>query len=369
MGTSAPVADATGALRFSDAGSLGSIASPNHITTGQQRGVFMLKNRRVNASFAWDILQSDIKLIAYPLLRIVMMLVLLALMWPLIFDLSTSQMYDTVSDLSTQASQVNADGDTSGQAGQTTQSKQMSSDVNRILDSIHFGWLLVFIGINLLIGIVSTGALTGQAIAIIRGERRSLGYGYGMAILRFPQLFVWWLITMVVGLLLQSLERHRVVGLIIAGIIGLAWSVLTFFSITSIMATGCGPIGAIKKSKNTIKDAWHKAKGDDGDLKHLRRGFYVGGAFAIVNLILVFGLLGLLWLEFGADQQHAHHVSIGVLATIIVMLYINGAFMSAMWAIIKAAVYIWAEEGRLPDSVDESVMENAFYRPSLSLKS
>lgn len=336
----------------------------------------MLKTRRVNASFAWDILQSDLKLIAYPLLRIVMMLVLLALMWPLIFDLSTSQMYDTVSDFRAQASQVAAEEDASrqagqpgqpGQPGQSPQSKQMTSDARRIIDSIHFGWLLAFIGINLLIGIVSTGALTGQALSVIRGERRSLGYGYGMAILRLPQLLMWWLLTLVVGLLLQSLERHRVVGLVIAGIIGLAWSVLTFFSITSIMATGCGPIGALKKSRNTIRDAWRKARGDDGDLKHLRRGFYVGGAFYIISLILAFGLFGLLWLEFDSDQHH--HISIGVFATILVVLYINGAFISAMWAIIKATVYVWAEEDRLPESVDESVMEKAFYRPRFSLKS
>ena len=190
--------------------------------------------RRVNAAFAWDILRSDMKLIAYPLLRIVMMLVLLAAMWSLIFDLSATQMYDTVSDISTQMD----DGTAAGPQGEDTkQSKQVSSDMTRIVDSIHFGWLIAFFVLNLLIGIISIGALTGQAIAVIRGEKRSLGYGYGMAIVRFPQLFAWWLITLVVGLVLQTLERHQLVGLLIAGLIGLAWSVLTFFSITSISSS------------------------------------------------------------------------------------------------------------------------------------
>lgn len=319
--------------------------------------------RRVNAAFAWDILRSDMKLIAYPLLRIVMMLVLLAAMWSLIFDLSATQMYDTVSDISTQME----DGTAAGQQGEDTkQSKQVSSDMTRIVDSIHFGWLIAFFVLNLLIGIISIGALTGQAIAVIRGEKRSLGYGYGLAIVRFPQLFAWWLITLVVGLVLQTLERHQLVGLLIAGLIGLAWSVLTFFSITSIMATGCGPFGAIRTSKNTIKDAWAKAKGDGGNLKYLRRGLYVGGPFAIISFVLGLGLFGMLWMEFSAAQHH--HFSLGVFVAIIIMLYINGAFMSAMWAVVKATVYIWAEEDHLPESVDESYMEKAFYQPSLSLR-
>ncbi len=41
----------------------------------------------------------------------------------------------------------------------------------------------------------------------------------------------------------------------------------------------------------------------------------------------------------------------------------QAAFVSALWAIVKSTIYVWAEEGRLPDSVDESVMQHAFVHP------
>jgi hypothetical protein len=36
-----------------------------------------------------------------------------------------------------------------------------------------------------------------------------------------------------------------------------------------------------------------------------------------------------------------------------------------MWAVVRSTIYLWAEEGTLPESVDESVMEKAFYQRSM----
>ena len=334
--------------------------------------------RRSNAAFAWDILRSDIKLVSYPILRIVLMIVLLAAMWSLIFDLSAGQVEDSLSDFTTQGMSLAGDAGTQTQdahAGnpnqmqESPQAQKMESDALRIFENINYLWLLVFLILNLLIGILSTGALTGQALAVIRGEKRSLGYGYSMALLRFPQLFVWWLLTLIVGTLLQILESHRAIGLIVAAVIGMAWTILTFFSITAIMATGCGPFRAIKASKNTVKDTWKKCTGETnpGGYKSLRRGLYVGGPFFIINFLLIIAFIGLLWFDFRSWGHSAHHVSFGAFAAIGVVLYINGAFMSAMWAIVKSTIYIWAEEGKLPETVDESVMQHAFYQPKFSL--
>ena len=56
----------------------------------------MAFSHRKSASFAWDILKSDLKLIFYPILRIVSMFVVLAIMWPLIFDISSMEVAESL---------------------------------------------------------------------------------------------------------------------------------------------------------------------------------------------------------------------------------------------------------------------------------
>ena len=307
---------------------------------------------RANASFAWEILKSDGKLLVYPIVRIVMMVVLLGSMWTHIFDISLLQVGGDLSDLGKQI----ADQNESGESSAATQ-----SDVTNVFGHMHFGWFLAFLVINALIGVLSVGALTAQALATVRSENRSVMYGYSRALVRLPQLVLWWIVTVVIGALIQAIESHRAIGAIVAVILGAAWQILTFFSITAIMATGCGPIGAISHSKATIVDAWKKATGAaPSNMASLRRGLYVGGPLMLINFLLVLALIGLGWFDMRSVTDGGHGISMGAFGTLVGMLYIVGSFRSAMWAVVKATVYVWAEEGTVPEGVDESVMEHAF---------
>lgn len=311
-----------------------------------------IRGNRANASFAWDILKSDGKLLVYPIMRIVMMVVLLGIMWTLIFDISLLKVGSDLSDLGKQIGQQNEGGDNSA---------AVQSDLTNVFGHMNFGWLLAFLVINALIGVVSVGALTAQALATVRSENRSVLYGYGRALLRLPQLVLWWIVTVVIGVLIQAIESHRAIGAIVAVILGAAWQILTFFSITAIMATGCGPIGAISHSKATIVDAWKKATGAaPSNMASLRRGFYVGGPLMLINVLLVLALVGLGWFDLRSITDGGHGISMGAFGALLGMLYIVGSFRSAIWAVVRATVYVWAEEGTVPEGVDESVMEHAF---------
>ena len=168
--------------------------------------------RRTNAAFAWDILRSDFKLLGYPLMRIVAMLVLLAVMWPLMFDISALEVGSTLGNIANQGIQdsMQTDGGENGSArtGQNQDDPVVAAEVKNIFQHMNFGWFLLFLVINLFVGIFSTGALTGQSLAVIRGQKKGFGYGYARALVRLPQLFLWWLITMVVGVLLSVLENQ-----------------------------------------------------------------------------------------------------------------------------------------------------------------
>ena len=326
----------------------------------------MARAKRTSASFAWDILRADMKLLIYPILRIVAMVVLLAAMWHLIFDISAMEAARSVDDLANTAINETVNDDKYGKQFDDSKQGQANAtaaqdDVSNLFGHMHAGWFVLFLLINVFIGVFSVGALTAQALAVARGERKSIGYGYGMALMRSPQLIMWWLVTLVVGVILRAIESHRVLGLILAAVIGMVWSVLTFFSITAIMATGCGPWGAIKGSKNTIVDSVRKVTGSDAvDFKKVRRGLMIGGPLALVNLVLVLLLFGLGYLDVRSLTNGGHGISLGAFAAILVVLYINGAFMSAMWAIVKATVYVWAEEDVVQPEVNTETLERAF---------
>jgi len=51
---------------------------------------------------------------------------------------------------------------------------------------MHVWYCLLFFVINNFIGVFSLAALTGQLLAVARGEQRIFGYGYGLALKRFP---------------------------------------------------------------------------------------------------------------------------------------------------------------------------------------
>ncbi len=324
------------------------------------------RSNRVSASFAWDILKSDAKLLTYPMVRIAIMFTLLAVMWHHIFDISALQvgqdMTDAVNQASNQAidTRMNSEFQSSEEYQQQTQAAQ--SAMNNVFDHMHIGPLLLFFVLNAFFGVFSVGALTAQAVAIARGESRGVLYGYMQALLRLPQLVIWWLVTIIVGVLLSMLESHKILGAIVASIIGAAWHVLTFFSITAIMATGCGPIGAVTHSKDTIVDACKKCYGEgfSGSIRDMRRGLYIGGPLAAINALLALALIGTVFLDLHPLHGGGHGLSMGAFAAIMIMLMISGAFTAACWAIVKATIYVWAEEGVVQDTVDESVLEHSF---------
>ncbi|NRA75254.1 MAG: hypothetical protein HRU16_04875 [Planctomycetes bacterium] len=326
----------------------------------------MARARRKSASFAWDILKSDLKLISYPILRIVAMFVVLAIMWPLVFDIPAMEVADSLAGVvNSELEQAATQKENSSQSQSAPANQQSinegAEDVSNIAGHMHFGGFLLFLVINLFLGVFSIGAVTAQALASVRSENRSLGYGYLIAFMRMPQLLIWWLITLFVGVILEAIEQHRVLGLIVAALLGMVWSILTFFSITAIMATGCGPFHAITESKQTIIDSIKKATGSEpSDFRSIRRGFYIGGPIAIINVFLVLLLFGLAFFDWRSFSDGGHGISAGAFGAVLVVLYINGAFRSAIYAVLKATVYVWAEEGKVPASVDESVLNGAF---------
>ena len=322
----------------------------------------MALQRKTKASFVWDIVGKNLKLLGYPFVRIICGVLLLAAMWSLIFDVSAMEVGQVATGVVNEAFQ--GQGDSSSNSS-TPEQQQLANKVQNLAGHTHFGYLILFVLINAFVGLISVGAVNAQALALSRSENRSFLYGYSMALLRLPQLFLWWLVTVIVGAILNAIEQHRLVGLIIGSILGFAWTILTYFAITAIMATGSGPFTAIGQSKKTVTDVVKKIYGSDSgvDMKTLRVGLRIGGPLFVISLFLGMACLALLFVDARALHGGGHGVTAGALGTLFVLLLVNGAFASAMVAILKAVLYVWAEEDQVMEGVDTEQLGHAFIAP------
>ena len=318
-------------------------------------------SRRMSAHFVWDMMREDLNLLAYPFVRIGAGIVLLALMWTAIFDISAIEVGTALVDAGNEVLVSSEDGQ-SADAAATPEEQKAGDEMNAVFEHTDFGYLVLFLIINAFIGIFSIGAVNAHALSVARGQRKGFGYGYAIAAARLPQLIAWWILTVVVGTVLHMIERIRFVGPIIALLLGLGWAILTFFSITAIMATGCGPFGAIGRSKQTIVDCIQKARGphSDADLKTMRIGLRVGGPLLIVSMLLGLAAMAMIFIDMRWLHQGGHGLTIGMFGTLIGVMIVNGAFRSAMYAVLKSVLYVWAEEDTVPENVDATILDNAF---------
>lgn len=207
--------------------------------------------------------------------------------------------------------------------------------------------LFVFYFAMYLVGIFFNSALIACALDHMNGGRPTIGYGLKAAWERFPQIFGWAFLAATVGFVLRAIEeRVGIVGRIVVGLLGMAWSVTTFLVVPVLIAERRGPIEAYKESVVLLKRSW---------------GEQVIGN---VSFGLIFGLLGVLpamiiggILIAAFPQAKLAVIGIGVVYFVALML-----IQSTLSSIYQAAVYRYAADGEAPPGFDNAYLEDAFRR-------
>ena len=73
---------------------------------------------------------------------------------------------------------------------------------------------------------------------------------------RLHRLLPWALVSATVSMILSLLERYGIVGRIVAGLVGLAWNLVTFLTIPILVIEDVGVGDAFKRSKELFKKTW-----------------------------------------------------------------------------------------------------------------
>lgn len=209
--------------------------------------------------------------------------------------------------------------------------------------------MFMFYYCNYFVIVFFNAALIACATQALRGEEVSLKYGLSMAMKRWWQIVGWSLVSASVGLLLRMIERsNEKAARFVAGLLGMAWSAMTFFVVPVIVMEGVGPIESVKRSVGTLKNTWGTA---------LMGNFSLGLMGLLVMLPVAAIAIGLFWLAGNAGSAA---IAIFLVALAVVVLVAGSAAMSAADTVFKALLFSYATDQTLPADLDTSVYDNAF---------
>ncbi len=185
-------------------------------------------------------------------------------------------------------------------------------------------------------------ALNGQDVSIIEGLI--------FAGTKIPSILIWSLFAGLIGYIIRKLEeRVGLLGKIIFGVIGIAWSVASVFVIPFIITeTSLNPFHLLRQSADTLKKTWGESLIG-----------YVGIQFG--SLIVVFSsLLILAGMVLIAVQLHSSSMIIIACTFWLIGIIAFSYLTNVANHIYRCALYIFATDGRIPGPFDQASMQSAW---------
>jgi hypothetical protein len=152
-------------------------------------------------------------------------------------------------------------------------------------------------------------------------------------------LLPWAVLSATVSLVLRAVEeRAGIVGRIVVGLVGLAWSLVTFLVLPILVVERIGVVPAVKRSTELFKHTWGENVVTNGGIGLL------GFVASLAGLVVVMPLLML--------GGPATIVGIGIgLAWIAVVTCVT----TTLSGIVSLALYRYATGGRVPGFSDEQL--------------
>jgi hypothetical protein len=209
------------------------------------------------------------------------------------------------------------------------------------------GYVLLFVMYVVLafITIFFNAALVSGAHERLQGGDPTIGSALRAAASHAGRILPWAIVSATVSIILQAIQqRGGVAGRGIAGIAGLAWSLITFLVIPVIVIEGLGVGAAVKRSSALFKQTW-------GENVAARVGFGLLGFLLALPAVLV------LVVGFAAGTIGA---GIGIAIAVVWLLAVT-LVMASLSSIFQTALYLYAAEHEVPSGYfDQAQISQAF---------
>ena len=212
---------------------------------------------------------------------------------------------------------------------------------NRVLGYVVlFVWYFVSWFIVLFFNV----AVIACASIRLRGGDPTIADGFRASMQHLGRIAVWALISATVGVILRVIaERAKLIGRIISGLLGAAWSIATYFIVPVMIFEGRSIGDSVKQSTQLVAKTWGESL------------IAAGGIGAFIMLLAVGGLALPIAAIFISPT--AALVALGVMVVYWIALSIVSAALSG---IFRTALYLYATEGRTPAGFTPEYVQNAF---------
>lgn len=180
--------------------------------------------------------------------------------------------------------------------------------------------LFAFYIVNYFVIVFFNMALIHCTSLYFKGEEVTVRKGIDFSMSRIGSIFAWAVFAGIVGGILKIIQENvGSLGKIITGLIGVVWSIATFFVVPVIAYENLSPMAAFKRSASLMKEKWGERIG-------------AGFSFFLINLVSV-AAIGIVALVIGSVNMIAG-VFVGVLGVLLLM-----TIMSAVKTIFISSIY------------------------------
>lgn len=208
---------------------------------------------------------------------------------------------------------------------------------------------LVFIYPLTFLGAFINTAIAAAAAAALDGRHLSVSEALAVPRRRIGQIAVWALIAAIIGYVLEQLtSRLPFGGSIAARLVGLAWSLASFFVIPALALEDRSATDSLRRSAHMIKERWGEGVG----------GSIIISAWAVlvmIPLVIAFAVCLAVAFETPAARDLVIAVgALGLLSIVAIQLVVRQTF--------AVALYRYATTGTAPGPFEEGDLQSPFAR-------
>ncbi len=264
------------------------------------------------------LMMLDKEILAFPILSAVVSLVLVGLMAAAIFALAMG-----------------------GQVDFDALDRTLSKESGQV---IVYGMAFLTYLISAFVMTYFQAGLTAIVHARLQGKDIGLRDGLRVASMHIGKIFVWSVISATVGVVLRIIsERSRLIGKIVAGLLGAAWGIITMFIVPTLILEPGTVRDAIRRSAETFKNAWGETL-----LTNISIGL----------IMMLFGLLGIAGMVLAITTGD---VSIILGAAVVMVIYFIclSIVSQSLSAVFRVVLYTYAKTGTVPAGFDPQLVAGA----------
>lgn len=209
---------------------------------------------------------------------------------------------------------------------------------------IQYIILFLFYFCNNFVIVFFNSAIIACAVIRMRGGDPTVSDGFRAAVEHLHLIAGWALLSGTVGLALRIIEdRSAMFGKIIAGLLGMAWTAISFLVVPVLIVENETPVNALKESTKLLKKTWGEQL-----ISNFSFGFVMFALMIPAVLLLVF------FISVGNITMII--ISLGLAATYVTLVFLIG---SALQAIFQAAIYMYARDAQVPAGFQLEHFSNA----------